>query len=93
MIPMARVNSTGFEEADPASRNDMFINAPKNAAKPGEQSDDQPDPDRELAERDQPAEPAVRAVVEQGLDERAVPVERDGRAAGALAGIATACSQ
>lgn len=34
MIPMARVNSTGFEEADPASRNDMFINAPKNAAKP-----------------------------------------------------------
>ena len=31
---MAIVNRTGFVDAEPASRNDMFIRAPKKAATP-----------------------------------------------------------
>ena len=31
---MAMVNRTGLVDADPASRNDMFMTAPKKAAKP-----------------------------------------------------------
>ena len=73
---------TGFDEAEPASRNDMFMSAPKNAANPVRQSDDQPDPDGHLTERDQWGEPRLGIVVEQGLDEGAVPVVRDRGAAG-----------
>ena len=70
----------------------MFINAPKKAAKPVSSPTISPIPTA--------SSPSVMshpnrlgAVVEQGLDERAVPVERDGPAAGALGGDRTACSQ
>ena len=90
---MARVNRTGLTEAEPASRNDMFMSAPKKAANAGQAADEQADPDGHLTERDERGEPGVGVVVEQGLEEGAVPLERDRRAAGPCAGIATACSQ
>ena len=34
MSPIAMVNMTGFVDAEPASRNDMFMSAPKKAASP-----------------------------------------------------------
>ena len=66
---MASENITGFVEADPASMNDMFMNEPKNAAKPVRMPDDQPDAHGDLAEHDQRREPGLGAVVEQHLDE------------------------
>ena len=78
---MASVNSTGLVEADPASMNDMFMNEPKNAAKPGQDPEDQPDAHGDLAEHDQRREPGLGAVVEQRLDEAAVPVVGDRRPA------------
>ncbi len=44
MMPMARVNRTGLDEAEPASRKDMFMRAPKKAAKPVRQPTIRPIP-------------------------------------------------
>jgi len=41
---MARVNRTGLTDAEPASRNDMFMRAPKKAAKPVRQPTSRPSP-------------------------------------------------
>jgi hypothetical protein len=55
MIPIAIVNRTGLVEAEPASRNDMFISAPKKAAIPVRQPKMQAQSDGDLTEGDQPA--------------------------------------
>jgi hypothetical protein len=44
MSPIAIVKRTGLVEAEPASRNDMFIRAPKNAATPVRQPRSRPNP-------------------------------------------------
>ena len=72
---MASVNMTGLVEAEPASRNDMFISAPKKAAMPRQRADDQADADRHLAEGDQPGEPRLVVAVDQEVDEVAIPLE------------------
>ena len=41
---MAIVNRTGLVEAEPASRNDMFISAPKKAAMPVRAPSSRPSP-------------------------------------------------
>jgi hypothetical protein len=41
---MAIVNSTGFVDAEPASRNDMFMRAPKKAANPVSAPNSSPSP-------------------------------------------------
>ena len=77
---MANVNMTGFVDAEPASRNDMFIIAPKKAAMPDERAGQQRQRDGDLAEHHEPREPGLRVVVDQELDEAAIPLERDRRA-------------
>ena len=44
MMPIPKVNSTGLVDAEPASRNDMFMSAPKNAARPVRQPKMRPRP-------------------------------------------------
>ena len=78
--PTASVNRTGLVEAEPASRNDMFMNAPKKAATPGQGARGAGRSDGQLAERDQLREPGlVAALSSRKLDEVAVPLVRDGR--------------
>src|SRR4051794_17545618 len=55
---------------------------PEEGCEAREQTEDQPEADRELAEHDERCEPGMRVVVEQQLDECSVPVEGDRGAAG-----------
>jgi hypothetical protein len=59
---------------------------PEEGRQAGQAADDQADPDRQFAKRDQRSEPGVRMVVEKGLQEGAEPLEGDRRAALALRG-------
>ena len=58
----------------------MFISAPKNAAKPV-RIEDEPDPDGDLTEHDQIGEPGLGPIVEERLQEAAVPLIGDRRTA------------
>ncbi len=79
MSPTASVNRTGFVDAEPASKNDMFMSAPKKAATPVRMPRIRPTPMANLAEGDHPREPALVIAREKGVDEIAIPLVRDRR--------------
>ena len=66
----------------------MFIVAPKNAAMPVSAPKISPSADEDLTDPDDPSHPGLGVVVDQDLEEVAIPLERDRGLAGV--GIATA---
>ena len=59
----------------------MFIKRPEEGGEAGQDAEDEPDADGDLAEHDQVGEPGLGAVVEEELQEAAVPLVGDRRAA------------
>ncbi len=77
---MAIVNRTGLVEAEPGEQERHVHQRPEEGRDPGQEAEDQTDPDSHLAEGDQPREPGLVVPGDQEVDEVAIPLVGDRRA-------------
>ena len=72
---MAIANMIGFVDADPASRNDMFIDRSEEGRDAGQRAEDQADADAISPKMISQANQVSACVVEQHVEEVAIPLE------------------